>query len=380
MDPKPNFNNDLTDIMCDKDLIVENEILKGKLEEADKENTFLRGEVKDLTVLLNAKIQTSSHNFKTISKECLLQENFDTQVQSQLSFQTNSPKGNMLYNQNNFSNKRDSFIPQINSNLTTPATSDPDLKSSVISTHNNSRTLELLNKSSVVDFAIDEILTELGNESEIHNGSILLFPPIEKQEISPSHPNVPFKSSSLICHEKEQKQRREEICTTKDLADSVKEFKSVRLIFLEDRRLPKSFNDRASHINKTDKSNNNAPASRNHSAPETTDTTVEQKINAPDNSSGNNANFSNPLMSVNNVYNVDAHPWPNNTILIAGDSMINGINEKRISTSFKSVKVRCFSGAAIDDMYFNLIPLLMKKPAALVLHVGTNNSSNETSF
>ena len=86
------------------------------------------------------------------------------------------------------------------------------------------------------------------------------------------------------------------------------------------------------------------------------------------------------LMSVNNVYNFDAHPWPKNTILIAGDSMINGINEKRISTNFKSVKVRCFSGATIDDMYFNLIPLLRKKPAALVLHVGTNNSSNETSF
>ena len=362
MDPKPNFNNDVTDIICDKDLIVENEILKVKLEEADKDNTFLRDEVKDLTVLLNAKIQTSS------------------QVQSQFSFQTNSPKGNMLYNQNNFSNKRDSFIPQINSNLTTPAISDPDLKSSVISTHNNSKTLELFNKSSVVDFTIDEILTELGNESEIHNGSILLFPPIEKQEISPSHTNVPFKSSSLICHEKEQKQRREEICTTKDLADSVKEFKSVKLISLEDRRLPRSFNDRASHINKTDKSNNNAPASRNHSSPETTDTTVEQKINATDSSSGNNANFSNPLMSVNNVYNVDAHPWPKNTILIAGDSMINGINEKRISTNFKSVKVRCFTGDTIDDIYFNLIPLLRKKPATLVLHVGTNNSSNETSF
>ena len=31
-------------------------------------------------------------------------------------------------------------------------------------------------------------------------------------------------------------------------------------------------------------------------------------------------------------------------------------------------------------MYFNLIPLLRKKPAALILHVGTTNSSNETSF
>ena len=141
--------------------------------------------------------------------------------------------------------------------------------------------------------------------------------------------------------------------------------------------MPRSFNDRASHINKTEKSNNNVPASCNYSSSETTS---EQNIKVPDNSSGNNANFPNPLISVNNVCNFDAHPWPKNTILIAGDSMINGINEKRISTNFKSVKVRCFSGATIDDMYFNLIPLLRKKPAALVLHVGTNNSSNETSF
>ena len=82
MGPKTNFNNDLSDIICDKDLVVENEILKLKLEEADQEYTFLRNEVEDLTVLLSVKIQTSSHNFKTNSKECLLQENFDTQVQS----------------------------------------------------------------------------------------------------------------------------------------------------------------------------------------------------------------------------------------------------------------------------------------------------------
>ena len=92
MDPKLNLNNDLSDIICDKDLLLENEISKVKLEEADKENTFLRDEVKDLTVLLNTKIQTSSHNFKTYKKECLLQENFDTKVQLQFNFQTNSAK------------------------------------------------------------------------------------------------------------------------------------------------------------------------------------------------------------------------------------------------------------------------------------------------
>ena len=140
--------------------------------------------------------------------------------------------------------------------------------------------------------------------------------------------------------------------------------------------MPRSFKVTVLHINKTEKSNNNVSASCNHLSSETTS---EQKINAPDNSKGSNANFLNHHISVNNVFNFDAHPWPKNTILIAGDSMINGINEKRISTNFKSVKVRCFSGVTIDDMYFNLIPLLRKKPAALVLHVGTDNSLNEIS-
>ena len=62
-------------------------------------------------------------------------------------------------------------------------------------------------------------------------------------------------------------------------------------------------------------------------------------------------------MSVSNGYNFDAYPWLKNTILIAGDSMINGIIEKCISTNLKSVRVRCFSVATIDNMYFNLIPV-----------------------
>ena len=167
--------------------------------------------------------------------------------------------------------------------------------------------------------------------------AILLFPPTYKQEISASHPNAPCKSSSLIYHDKEQEQWREEICITKDLSENFKEFKSVRLISPEDTRLPSSLNDRASHINKTDTSNNNnkMPASRNQSSSETT---VEQKINVPDNSVRTNFPYS--LMSVNNIYNFNAHPWSTNTILIAGVSITNGIDGKRISTNFKSVKVK----------------------------------------
>ena len=45
MDPKPNLNDDLSDIICNKDLVVENKISKIKLEKVGKENTFLRSEL-----------------------------------------------------------------------------------------------------------------------------------------------------------------------------------------------------------------------------------------------------------------------------------------------------------------------------------------------
>ena len=64
---------------------------------------------------------------------------------------------------------------------------------------------------------INEIFTELRNESDIHNGSIPLFPPTDKQGISPLLSNPPFKSSNLIYYENRQVERREQIFITKDL-------------------------------------------------------------------------------------------------------------------------------------------------------------------
>ena len=62
----------MSGIICDKYLVVEDKILKFKLEVADKKNTFLRGDVKGLTVLLNAKLQPSFHNFKVYTKTVLV--------------------------------------------------------------------------------------------------------------------------------------------------------------------------------------------------------------------------------------------------------------------------------------------------------------------
>ena len=71
--------------------------------------------------------------------------------------------------------------------------------------------------------------------------------------------------------------------------------------------------------------------------------------------------------------------WPPNTVLI-GDSMINQIDEKRLSTSTKkTVKVRSFGGAGVKEIYPKLGSLLRKKPSNIILHVGTNDSVNKAS-
>ena len=67
-------------------------------------------------------------------------------------------------------------------------------------------------------------------------------------------------------------------------------------------------------------------------------------------------------------------PWPEETILVAGSSIIIGLEEKRMGKNFK---VRGFSGAIVNDMYHYLHPLLEKRPSYLILMVGTNDATDK---
>ena len=71
--------------------------------------------------------------------------------------------------------------------------------------------------------------------------------------------------------------------------------------------------------------------------------------------------------------------WQRNTILVASDSMLSGLDEKRLGRNKYRVKVRSFKGSTVEDMYHYLYPLLRKEPDCLVLHVGTNDCVNHTS-
>ena len=59
--------------------------------------------------------------------------------------------------------------------------------------------------------------------------------------------------------------------------------------------------------------------------------------------------------------------------------MLSGIDKRSISKRDRKVKVKNLPGATIDDMYDYIKPLLNKCPDNIILHVGTNNTINESS-
>ena len=71
--------------------------------------------------------------------------------------------------------------------------------------------------------------------------------------------------------------------------------------------------------------------------------------------------------------------WAKGTTLIAGDSILHEIDENRLSGAEPdSVKARIFRGATIDGKKDFLKSYLKRSPTNIILHVGTNNSINDS--
>jgi hypothetical protein len=72
------------------------------------------------------------------------------------------------------------------------------------------------------------------------------------------------------------------------------------------------------------------------------------------------------------------HLWPQNTCLIVGDSILNNLDETKLNKKNKVVKVRAFPGSSIGDMFSYIQPLIRKKTAYIILHVGTNDAPHKS--
>ena len=79
------------------------------------------------------------------------------------------------------------------------------------------------------------------------------------------------------------------------------------------------------------------------------------------------------------VYDNKLTPWPLHIIFIAGNSTINETDEKRLSKKNSNAKVRYFNTALVEYIFYNLVPLMRKRPSAFVQHKGTNNTVSDSS-
>ena len=66
-------------------------------------------------------------------------------------------------------------------------------------------------------------------------------------------------------------------------------------------------------------------------------------------------------------------PWPPNTTLIIGDSILSGVEEGWLKKY--NAKVRVNPEAQVEDLYDYMAPLLRKKPKNIILHIGSNDSN-----
>ena len=67
------------------------------------------------------------------------------------------------------------------------------------------------------------------------------------------------------------------------------------------------------------------------------------------------------------------------TVLIMGDSVLHGINERRMNKN-SLVKVRYFPGSAVVDLKdFCMQPVLSNTSIHVIIHVGTNDATNKDS-
>ena len=68
--------------------------------------------------------------------------------------------------------------------------------------------------------------------------------------------------------------------------------------------------------------------------------------------------------------------WRKGTTLIIGDSLLYGIDERKR----RNTKVRIYPGAGVDDMFYNIFPLLRKRPENVIILAGTNNAMSEEPY
>ena len=84
------------------------------------------------------------------------------------------------------------------------------------------------------------------------------------------------------------------------------------------------------------------------------------------------------VFGVGNIQKEEIHQ-KKKILYIASSSMLNQMDEKRLSRDNINVKVQCHGGCTIRCMYTHLPQMFKLKPDFILLHIGSNDCTSKTS-
>ena len=297
----------------------------------------------DITKLLNAKIQSPSYVSKTPTKELLFTDNGNISSTSLPVPIINTPNGNILNNDRLLLDKNTSFVPLIN-NIETPLLNVNDkIKSKTLSCNKET---DFINKSLFETTSVEEILKEMENSyNRCKNNN---------ENATYISDKIPFKSTRLVT----QKERHNISQQDQNNPTPVsRQFKSVQLISSESSTSVK----KEESLAKVDTSNKNKTISQ-----EADINTSEQKEEVKTDKT-----------DIKKVSKATHKKIKKKTVLIIGDSMLNGIEESKLSKT-RHIRVQPIPGATVEDIQENIIELLNEDLQTVIIHAGTNNSVTDS--
>ena len=363
-------------------------------------NIFLQKEVDDLMNIINSKITNSPYSFNTPTKENPQNIDFSLQMGEVSSQLIKTPNDYRVENRSKSENKKVFITPVINNNLKTPVLENKRL----LATHS----CGILNKGSINDVSIDESIDEIFKELNIDNRNESIVKSsiyddkikILADKFDTQNQKIDYFIDLLINrdgNEVTNKSTTENVSTYHSILSQSKSYDDKIQCLDEqidqkiDQLIETVANSHKLKIQTTEKCNDENKENEDSEKPtKNIEKKLEDQITEIRNKHKEKyyrehlsklpttqTNQQKTTPDENATSPEKTKKLKTKSILVVGDSLLNGIEESKLSKS-RHIRVQPISGGKIEDIRSNLNNLLHADLQHIILHIGTNNAVTET--
>ena len=337
--------------------------------------------------ILNAKMISASCNLKTSKMEGPTEKDSSCQTLTSSNPPLSNPNDNIVDNSNDSGHLKQlnySFIPQISNNLETPIIIKNSKKQSI-----NSKTLDLFNKTSIKDISINEIINELENDDTVNNNQrSISCENIEKidqcinfyQKIKSLEETIAKQNQKLDDLFSKLSYNKINITKPNTPTKNIYEEKAVSEDLTKESKLKKEKNAKKldAQLIVARKKHKEHYYKNNFSKIQTLKTKSNNYYFTNKNVETINNELDDINLSVTKKKKVENYrKIKKKTVLIVGDSMLNGIEESKLSKT-RHIRLHPIPGGKTDDIKENSNDLLHEELQKVIIHAGTNNAMTDT--